>query len=108
MSRYCIYTNFFLELTNIILNGEKSLDSKKLDPAFKPPGVEQLIRLTSSDFDLSNLKDEAPENYNEPKKVKSSMPEEKGGFQNDIDGIGDVIKNKKTIDKKKILEENRL
>lgn len=106
MAEYCSLTAFFVELTNAILHGETSIDVKKMDPAFKPNGVDQLIRLTSQDFELNDLKDDHPEPKN-PKNL-STVFEEKSGFKNDIDGLSDVIENRRTIDKKKIIEENRL
>jgi hypothetical protein len=43
--KYCELTNFFTDLANALLVGEKSLPSNKFDANFKPPGVDELIRL---------------------------------------------------------------
>ena len=100
MYKYCKYSEFFLDLAKLILNGEESLDQSKTDQRYKPGRVKELIKLTSE----ATLPEVETAAFAPIKRDKAAiLPEDDHNFEADIDLCKALLlKSKQRKTRKKI------
>ena len=88
--RYCRYSEFFVDLSKAILDGEEALDMKKADVTYKPGRIKDIIQLKADatmpegSLDTTSRKTKIP-----------PLPEEGSGVDVDVDNCKDLLlKNK--------------
>jgi len=104
MIKYAEATNFFQDWANGILLGQRGIPSNKIDVIYKPSGVENLIQLHPDAEIESSRDDKSPTHQSEQ---INYLVEEAGGFRSDIDLIQNVVRNKKKVDSKLLINKSQ-